>query len=58
MKDISFAAACLDYFGKKQGQSSVEFMNELRALTDKDKVELKAMFPSVGYNITSVIAGQ
>lgn len=51
MKKMSFATACLDYFGKKPGQSSTEFMNEIRALSEKDRADLKAMFPSVGYEI-------
>ena len=51
-KSMSFTAACKDYFGSKPGQSLGEFMAEVRALTEKDKGELTAMFPSVGYSIT------
>ena len=48
---IAFTAACLKFFGKKEGQSNTEFMIEIRALSDKDKDDLKALFPSVGYTI-------
>jgi hypothetical protein len=40
---LSFTAAVSRYFGKKPNQTLTEFGNELKALTDKDKVELLPM---------------
>jgi hypothetical protein len=51
MKRMSFVAACKDFFGIKPGQSSVEFMKEIKELSPKDRTDLIAMFPSVGYEI-------
>jgi len=45
---LSFTAACLKYFGRKQGQSNTEFINELRALDEKDREYFKALFRTVG----------
>jgi hypothetical protein len=50
---MSFAAAMLDYFGKKQGESSLEFMAEMKALTPEDKAWFRANLPSVGYEIVN-----
>ena len=52
-KKMTYVAAMLDYFGKKQGQSSIEFMNELRALEDVDKAWFRAHLPTVGYEIVN-----
>ena len=51
MENMGFTAACLKFFGKKQGQTNTEFMVEMRQLTDQDKDELAEMFKTVGYNI-------
>lgn len=51
MKEMTFTTAMLDYFGKKQGQSSMEFMGELKALTIADRQWFKDSLPSVGYSI-------
>lgn len=51
LKSMSFVAACLDFFGKKPGQSSVDFMQEIRQLTTEDRAELTKLLPSVGYEI-------
>lgn len=51
MEKVSLSVACLKYFGKKPNQTNADFMAEMRALTDKDKADLAAMFPSVGYEI-------
>lgn len=39
-KVTSEAAAIMNYFGKKPGQTLSEFMTEVRALTPADKTEL------------------
>lgn len=51
MEKVSFAKACKEYFGMKPGQTLSDFLAELKELTEKDREELKAMFPSVGYEI-------
>jgi len=48
-KEMSFVAACKDYFGYKPGQTLGEFMNEVRACTEADKEDLKKEFLKVGY---------
>lgn len=52
MKQMSFMAACKDYFGMRQGQTLSEFLAEVKALTMADREELKVLFKSVGYEIT------
>lgn len=53
MKSKSFVGACLEYFGRKEGQTALEFKQELDALTVQDRIDLTKMFPSVGYEIIS-----
>ena len=50
---VPFATACKEFFGFKEGQNSGGFLAELKALTPKDKEDLKALFPSVGITIQS-----
>lgn len=45
----SFPSAVLDYFGKRPGQTTVEIMEELKALTPEDRVELTNLLIAVGY---------
>lgn len=52
MEKVSFVVACKRYFGMKPEQTMGQFAQELKALTDKDRQDLKAMFPSVGYEVT------
>lgn len=51
LEKVSFVTACNRFFGRKPGQTTGEFAVELRALTEKDKADLIAMFPSVGFEI-------
>ena len=44
----SFPAAMLDYFGKN-GKDNVAFMGELKALSDQEKAEFRAMLKAIGY---------
>jgi hypothetical protein len=46
---MAFTAAIAKYFGRKDGQSMGEFAEEIRALTPKDKEELRGML-SVALN--------
>lgn len=43
----SFPAAMMDYFGKRG--TNLDFMNELKQLTDADKAELREMLKEAGY---------
>jgi hypothetical protein len=51
LSKTSFASACFDYFGKKAGQSTQDFMAELKELTPEDKAQLTKLFREVGYAI-------
>ena len=51
-KAYSLTTAMLDYFGKHPGQSTAEFAQELKALTDADKAEFRAALIKLGYRIT------
>ena len=53
MRECGFMVACKEYFGFKDGQGLPQFMAEIRELTDADKAYFTALFPSVGYVITS-----
>lgn len=49
-KTYSFAAAMIDFFGKRPDKpSAADFMAELRALTDEDKAEFRKGLESKGY---------
>jgi len=41
MHEITFLAACKDFFGLKPGQTAVQFLQEVKGLTDTDREELK-----------------
>lgn len=51
MEKVSFAVACLKFFGRQEGQTAADFGKEIKALTPEDRAELTALFPSVGYEI-------
>ena len=48
---VSFTAACNNYFGRKPGQSLMEFQQELKALTQEDREYLKREFKKVGVEV-------
>jgi hypothetical protein len=50
-KNYSLTTACLDFFGKLPGQSTLDFANELKQLTEADKAEFKAALQALGYKI-------
>jgi hypothetical protein len=50
-KVYSITTACLDFFGKLPGQSTSDFAQELKALTEADKAEFKAALIAIGYKI-------
>lgn len=52
MQSMTFVQACKAFFGLKPGQSLMEFAQEIRALTSKDKDDLVAMFKTVDIDAT------
>ena len=50
-KSRTFIGACRDFFGPKPGQPLKEFAEEVKALTQTDRAELKALFEAAGYTI-------
>lgn len=52
MEKMSFVKACKTFFGFKDGQTLAEFAAELKCLTDQDRADLTALFPSVGIEVT------
>jgi len=57
-KPTSLPMAILDYFGKKPGQSTAEFMQELKALTAEDKAELRVLLRAKGYPVVDAPLSQ
>lgn len=52
MKQMTLTAAISQFFGRKYpGQTNLEFLAELKALTDKDRADFVEMFKTVGIEI-------
>ena len=50
----SFVAAAKDFFGPRfPGQTALDFMKEVKALTEADKAEIKAGLEANGYQINN-----
>lgn len=49
-KKHTFMSACRDYFGVKEGQTSMDFGREVKALTTDDRTEIKAGLVKLGYD--------
>lgn len=47
----SYPIAMIDFFGKKEGQTTQGFMEELRALTEMDKAEFRQLLREIGYKL-------
>ena len=47
----SFPMACKEFFGLRPGTGFMDFVNELRELSDKDKSDFREMFLTIGYQI-------
>ena len=47
----SLPAAMMDFFGKKPGQTTAEFVQELKGLTPEDKAEFRQDLKERGYNV-------
>jgi hypothetical protein len=52
IKNMTFVAAMLDFFGKN-GKTTQDFMEEIKALTSADREYFRKHLPSVGYAITN-----
>lgn len=50
-KTYSFTTAMLDYFGKLPGQSTMDFAQELKGLSDADRAEFRAGLIGLGYKL-------
>lgn len=50
-KQMSFLAAAKDFFGLKPQQTAIQFLQETKALTEADKVEIKEGPVKQGYSI-------
>jgi hypothetical protein len=53
LKEKSFVAAMMDFFGRKPGQTMGDFSAELRALTPQDREYFTAGLEQNGYKIVS-----
>ena len=51
MRKLSFIAACREYFGIREGQTSIEFLKEVKALDEKDRAYFTELFKTVGIEI-------
>lgn len=48
---VSFTKACVEYFGKKPGQTLPEFQQELKALTNADRDYFRVEFAKIGIEV-------
>ena len=55
METISFMAACVRFFGTKEGQTKLQFAQEVKALTPEDRAE---MTPGLEANLGVKIQAQ
>ena len=49
MEQVTFVVVCKKFFGQRPGQTLKDFSEELKALTQTNRADLIAMFPSVGF---------
>jgi hypothetical protein len=50
-KPLTFMAAARDYFGVREGTTSLDFGKEIKALTLADRAEITAGLEKEGYTI-------
>lgn len=53
-KEMSFTAACKEFFGFKEGQSLQDFMAETKQLTAEDKAEIRLGLIQNGLNVKAL----
>lgn len=54
MKKMTFVQAMKDFFGLRESTTNLEFMREMRDLTDSDKDWFRTNLPKVGYELITV----
>jgi hypothetical protein len=54
-KQHTFMSACRDYFGLKEGQTSMQFGKEVQALTPEDRTEITAGLTKLGYQFSASV---
>ena len=55
-KQMTFMAACRDFFGLKPNQTPIEFGKEIKELTDKDRAAITEGLRANGYEIIAATA--
>jgi selenocysteine lyase/cysteine desulfurase len=58
LKKMTFMQACRDYFGLLPGQAAMDFMKEMKALTDQDRQEIANMLNGQGYEILATASAK
>ena len=54
IKRMSFVLAMKDYFGMREGETTMGFLQELKALSDEEKQWFRENLPKVGYEIAAI----
>lgn len=49
--EMSFMAACMQYFGVREGQTKLQFGQEVKALTPQDRAD---MIPGLEKNLSAI----
>jgi uncharacterized protein YcgL (UPF0745 family) len=49
LQNTTFISALKDHFGFQPGQGLMQFRDEVKALTEKDRAELKEGLEKIGY---------
>lgn len=57
-KPMTYMNACADFFGRRPGQTLMQFRDELKGLTDKDRMEIREGLEQMGYAITTPAVAQ
>lgn len=52
LKKTTFVMACMTFFGKKDGQTTPQFAQELKAIQGQDRTDFVEMFRTVGFDAT------
>lgn len=55
MPPMTFMAACRDFFGLKEGQTALQFGQEIKALTEQDRKEIREGLEQNGYTIVQAV---
>lgn len=55
IKKLTFLQACKDFFGLKDGQSTMDFAKEVKALTEQDRSDIKNGLEKNGYEIIQAV---